>query len=97
MASFRWLPQLHKDVQKAARFLRRRIGLYCQCLHSLTGGAPPLKLSFMQSPKLTLSSFSETGSMPPGFDRDHAMPNVNSSLLSFTMPAINQTVTKLMA
>ncbi|CAN6721267.1 unnamed protein product [Malus baccata var. baccata] len=78
MASFRWLPQLHKDVPKAARFLRRRVGLYCQCLHSLTGGAPPLKLSFMQSPK------------------DHAMPNVNSSLLSFTMPAINQTVTKLL-
>ncbi|KAK8476722.1 hypothetical protein V6N11_072696 [Hibiscus sabdariffa] len=82
-ASFRWLPQLHKDVPKAAKFYSQGLDFTVNIctlrwaeLHS-----GPLKLALMQSPC------------------DNVMQNGHShtSVLSFTVNDINSTVTKLMA
>ncbi|KAM1618154.1 hypothetical protein ACFX1R_018346 [Malus domestica] len=80
-ASFRWLLQLHKDVPKAARF-------YAEGL-DFAVNVCTLRWAELQSGPLKLSLMQSP--------KDHVMQSGNSSLLSFTVPDINQTVTKLMA
>ncbi|PQP96558.1 uncharacterized protein Pyn_12427 [Prunus yedoensis var. nudiflora] len=82
-ASFRWILQLHKDVPKAARFYSEGLDFTVDVctLRWAELQSGPLKLALMQSPN------------------DHVMQNRMgySSLLSFTVKDINQTMTKLMA
>ncbi|KAM1397117.1 hypothetical protein ACFX2I_014729 [Malus domestica] len=82
-ASFRWILRLHKDVPKAARFYAQGLDFTVDVctLRWAELKSGPLKLALMQSPN------------------DHVMQKGmgNSSLLSFTVTDINQTVTKLMA
>ncbi|KAA8516126.1 hypothetical protein F0562_019305 [Nyssa sinensis] len=82
-ASFRWMLQLHKDVPKAARFYSEGLDFTVNvCTHRWAElQSGPLKLALLHSPS------------------EHAMQKEKgySSLLSFTVTDINNTVTKLMA
>ncbi|XP_008238991.1 PREDICTED: uncharacterized protein LOC103337600 [Prunus mume] len=82
-ASFRWILQTHKDVPKAARFYSEGLDFTVDVctLRWAELQSGPLKLALMQSPN------------------DHVMQKGMgySSLLSFTVKDINQTMTKLMA
>ncbi|KAL6296476.1 hypothetical protein ACE6H2_004618 [Prunus campanulata] len=80
-ASFRWILQLHKDVPKAARF-------YAQGL-DFSVNVCTLRWAELQSGPLKLALMHSPN--------DRVMQEGYSSLLSFTVPDINQTVTKLMA
>ncbi|KAK9927062.1 hypothetical protein M0R45_024264 [Rubus argutus] len=80
-ASFRWILQLHKDVPKAARFYSEGLDF---TVHVCT-----LRWAELQSGPLKL------GLMQSPID--HVMQKGHSSLLSFTVTDIDQTMTKLMA
>ncbi|XP_004300042.1 PREDICTED: uncharacterized protein LOC101295626 [Fragaria vesca subsp. vesca] len=80
MASFRWILQLHKDVPKAARF-------YSEGL-DLTVKVCTLRWAELHSGPLRLALMQSPN--------DHVMQKGYSSLVSFTVPDINQSVTKLM-
>ncbi|KAH0974940.1 hypothetical protein GBA52_016839 [Prunus armeniaca] len=82
-ASFRWILQMHKDVPKAARFYSEGLDFTVDVctLRWAELQSGPLKLALMQSPN----------------DRVMQKGMGYSSLLSFTVKDINQTMTKLMA
>ncbi|XP_050374140.1 uncharacterized protein LOC126791718 [Argentina anserina] len=80
VASFRWILQLHKDVPKAARFYSEGLGF--------TVNVSTLRWTEIQSGPLKLALMQSPN--------DHAMQKGYSSLLSFTVPDINQTVARLM-
>ncbi|KAK4752210.1 hypothetical protein SAY87_021008 [Trapa incisa] len=79
-ASFRWVMQLHKDVPRAARF-------YSQGL-DFTVNVCTLRWAELESGALKLALLQAPS--------DHIVQKGYSSLLSFTVPDINSTVTKLM-
>ncbi|PRQ17520.1 putative glyoxalase/Bleomycin resistance protein/Dihydroxybiphenyl dioxygenase [Rosa chinensis] len=80
-ASFRWILQLHKDVPRAARFYSEGLDF---TVHVCT-----LRWAELQSGPLKLGLMQSPN--------DHVMQKGHSSLLSFTVTDINQTMTKLMA
>ncbi|KAJ7944997.1 Lactoylglutathione lyase / glyoxalase I family protein [Quillaja saponaria] len=80
-ASFRWVLQLHKDVPRASRF-------YSEGL-DFTVNVCTLRWAELQSGPLKLALMQSPN--------DHVMQKAYSSLLSFTVPDINSTVSKLMA
>ncbi|KAM1013516.1 hypothetical protein FF1_043443 [Malus domestica] len=79
--SFRWLLQLHKDVPKASRFNAEGL--------DFTVNVCTIRWADLRFGSLKLSLMQSP--------KDHVMQNGNSSLLFFTVPDINQTVTNLMA
>ncbi|GMH00451.1 hypothetical protein Nepgr_002290 [Nepenthes gracilis] len=80
MAAFRWLLQLHKDVPRAARFYSEGLGL------SINVCTPRWAELQTDSFKLALLHSSSELFLQKGY----------SSLLSFTVTDINNTVMKLM-
>ncbi|GMN40512.1 hypothetical protein TIFTF001_009738 [Ficus carica] len=80
-ASFRWILQLHKDVPKAAQF-------YSQGL-DFTLNVCTHRWAELQSGPLKLALMQSPN--------DHVVQKGYSSLLSFTVTDINNTVTRLMA
>ncbi|KDP25349.1 hypothetical protein JCGZ_20505 [Jatropha curcas] len=80
-ASFRWILQLHKDVPKAARF-------YSEGL-DFTVNVCTLRWAELQSDSLKLAFMQSTN--------DHIVQKGYSSMLSFTVTDINNTVSKLLA
>ncbi|KAF7848750.1 hypothetical protein BT93_L1598 [Corymbia citriodora subsp. variegata] len=81
VASFKWVLQLHRDVPRAARF-------YSQGL-DFTVNVCTLRWAELESGPLKLALMQASS--------DHAIKKGYSSLLSFTVADINNTVTKLMA
>ncbi|KAF9593091.1 hypothetical protein IFM89_020155 [Coptis chinensis] len=81
MASFRWILQLHKDVPRAARF-------YSQGL-DFNINVCTLRWAELQSGPLKLGLMQSNS--------DHVVQKGYSSLLSFTVKDINNTITKLMS
>ncbi|KAM7476480.1 hypothetical protein LguiB_023723 [Lonicera macranthoides] len=80
-ASFRWLMQLHKDVPKAAKFYSEGLGFNINVC--------TLRWAELQSGPLKLALLHSP--------RDDIKQKEYSSLLSFTVTDINNTVSKLMA
>ncbi|XP_057510863.1 uncharacterized protein LOC130793258 isoform X2 [Actinidia eriantha] len=80
-ASLRWIVQLHKDVPKAAKF-------YSEGL-DLTINVCTLRWAELQSGPLKLALLHSPS--------EHTMQKGYSSLLSFTVTDMNNTVSKLMA
>ncbi|KAI8536414.1 hypothetical protein RHMOL_Rhmol10G0255100 [Rhododendron molle] len=80
-ATFRWILQLHKDVPKAAKFYSKGL--------DFTVNVCTLRWAELQSGPLKLALLHSPSEPPPqkGY----------SSVLSFTVTDINNTVTKLMA
>ncbi|GLT78151.1 hypothetical protein SLA2020_496970 [Shorea laevis] len=79
--SFRWILQLHRDVPKAAKF-------YSQGL-DFTVNVCTLRWAELQSGPLKLALMQSPS--------EHVMQNGYSSVLSFTVNDINNSVAKLMA
>ncbi|KAF6172953.1 hypothetical protein GIB67_006329 [Kingdonia uniflora] len=82
MASLRWIIQLHKDVPKAARF-------YSEGL-DFSVNVCTLRWAELQSGPLKLALMQQSNS-------DNVLQKGYTSLLSFTVPDIDITMTKLMA
>ncbi|XP_057498763.1 uncharacterized protein LOC130783225 [Actinidia eriantha] len=80
-ASFRWIMQLHKDVPKVAKFYSEGLDF---TIHVCT-----LRWAELQSGPLKLALLHSPS--------ENAMQKGYSSVLSFTVTDINNTVTKLMA
>ncbi|XP_031389935.1 uncharacterized protein LOC116202498 isoform X2 [Punica granatum] len=80
-ASFRWVMQLHKDVPRAAKF-------YSQGL-DFAVNVCTLRWAELESGPLKLALLQAPS--------DHIVQKGYSSLLSFTVTDINNTITKLMA
>ncbi|KAI4310366.1 hypothetical protein MLD38_035349 [Melastoma candidum] len=80
-AKFKWVLQLHRDVPKAAQF-------YSQGL-DLTLNVCTLRWAELESGPLKLALMHSTS--------DQVTQKGYSSLLSFTVPDINHSVTKLIA
>lgn len=80
-AKFRWVLQLHKDVPKATKF-------YSEGL-DFTVNLCTLRWAELQSGPLNLALLQPSS--------DYVIPKGHSSYLSFTVPDLNVTVTKLMA
>ncbi|XP_059634290.1 uncharacterized protein LOC132276731 [Cornus florida] len=80
-ASFRWIVQLHRDVPKAARFYSEGLGLKIDVC--------TLRWAELQCGPLKLALMHSPSV--------HAVEKGYSSVLSFTVTDINNTVTKLMA
>ncbi|KAG5070261.1 hypothetical protein JHK85_002638 [Glycine max] len=80
-ASFRWILQLHKDVPKAARFYSEGLDFSINVCS--------LRWAELQSGSLKLALMHSPN--------EQATQKGYSSLLSFTVPDMNSTVTKLMA
>ncbi|XP_068663049.1 uncharacterized protein [Aristolochia californica] len=81
MVSFRWIIQLHKDVPRAARFYSEGLDF---SVNTCT-----LRWAELQSGPLKLGLMQS--------NNDGAVQKGYSSLLSFQVPDINSTVTKLIA
>ncbi|KAD3069088.1 hypothetical protein R6Q59_016925 [Mikania micrantha] len=80
-ASFRWILQLHKDVPKAARFYKEGLDFSINVC--------TLRWAELESGPLKLALMHSSSEI--------AVQKGYSSLLSFTVTDINNTVTKLMA
>ncbi|MFS7932286.1 putative glyoxalase/Bleomycin resistance protein/Dihydroxybiphenyl dioxygenase [Helianthus anomalus] len=80
-ASFRWILQLHKDVPKAARFYKEGLDFSINVC--------TLRWAELESGPLKLALMHSASEI--------AVQKGYSSMLSFTVPDINNSVTKLMA
>ncbi|GLJ44872.1 hypothetical protein SUGI_0944540 [Cryptomeria japonica] len=80
-ATLRWIVQLHKDVPKAARFYSDGLGF--------TVNVCTLKWAELQSGPLTIALMQAP--------KDLAAQKSNNSFLSFTVPDLNNTITRLIS
>lgn len=88
-ASLRWILQLHKDVPKAVKLYSEGLGFTVNvCTHrwaELELRPGPLRLALMEFPTAAVKSINS----------ENVLQKEYSSLLSFTVNDINDTVTKL--